>query len=239
MLYGFSTGALAKGDFRSALSMLKHHHLGAIELSALRVHELPALLDTFAGLPLSDYQHVTIHAPSKFEAGAEREVADRLSRIADLVDGFIVHAEAIGDSSVWRSLGAKVFVENADGRKHTGRTVDEFLRVMDQLPDAKVCFDIAHVYQVDPTLLEAHRMIRAVGDRIGQIHLSQLDHACRHEALSRGIVMEFARLAPLLPQIAVILESVVTPDLIARQLDLARACFEESQTAPTYAVASM
>lgn len=239
MLYGFSTGALAKGDFNSALSMLEGYTLPAIELSALRVQELPALLDSFATLPLRGYEHVTIHAPSKFAAEAESAVADQLARVAHLVNGFIVHVEAIVDAAPWRALGAKVFVENADGRKRTGRTTEELLRVLDQLPDAKVCFDIAHVHQVDPTLLEAYRMVHAIGDRIGQIHVSQLDHACHHQALSRGIATEFARLAPLLPHTAVILESVVTPDLIARQLKLARACFEGSQHASTYGLAAV
>ncbi len=226
MIYGFSTGALAKGDFNAALAMLERHRLKAIELSALRVEELPALLGAISTLPLHQHTHVTIHAPSKFPPGSEHVVADQLARVASTVTGFIVHAEAIRDPAPWRALGDKVFVENADGRKHTGRTVEEFRRIMDELPDAKVCLDLAHVHQVDPTLLEAHRMIRAFGDRVAQIHLSQLDHACRHQALSLGFVAELRRLAPMLPSTAVILESMVMPAAIARQVELARACFE-------------
>ena len=37
--YGFSTGALAYGDFERALEMLAGHDVSAIELSALRDHE--------------------------------------------------------------------------------------------------------------------------------------------------------------------------------------------------------
>jgi hypothetical protein len=226
MLYGFSTGALAKGDFTAALSMLAHHKTEAVELSALRVAELGSLLDALPELSLKRYSHVTVHAPSQFAARDEATIAEQLSRVASLVHGFIVHAEAIIDPAPWRALGSKVFVENADGRKRTGRTLEELTRIMDLLPDAKVCLDLAHAHQVDPTLLEAHRLNRAFGDRIGQIHLSQLDHACRHQALSLGIVAELRKLAPRLPQTVVILESPVGASSIGRQLELARACFE-------------
>lgn len=234
MLYGYSTGALAKGDFVAALAMLEPIEIAAIELSALRVTELDALLEALPALPLQRYAHVTVHAPSWFAAEDEGKVADALARVADLVRGFIVHAEAIVDSAPWRALGSKVLVENADGRKRTGRTLEEFSRVMDELPDAKVCLDLAHAHQVDPTLLEAHRLSRAFADRIEQIHLSQLDHACRHQALSLGIVAELRRLAPRLPQTTVILEAPVGPHLIARQLELARACFEGPEARPTH-----
>jgi hypothetical protein len=100
--------------------------------------------------------------------------------------------------------------------------------VVDTLPDARVCFDIAHAHQVDPTLLEARRLIRAFHGRIGQIHLSQLDHACRHQRLTFGIVREFQRLASSLPDTAIILESCVPAADIARQLELARECFRQT-----------
>lgn len=233
-LYGYSTGALAKGDFGAALMMLEPIDIAAIELSALRVTELGALLHALPTLPLQRYAHVTVHAPSRFAAEDEGNVADALARVAGLVHGFIVHAEAIVDPAPWRALGSKVFVENADARKRTGRTLEEFSRVMDRLPDANVCLDLAHAHQVDPTLLEAHRFTRAFADRIKQIHLSQLDHACRHQALSFGIVAELRRLAPRLPQTTVILEAPVAPHLIGRQLELARACFDGPEAMPTY-----
>jgi hypothetical protein len=42
---GFSTGALAKGDFRRGLDLQRRSGISAIELSALRDHELPHLLE--------------------------------------------------------------------------------------------------------------------------------------------------------------------------------------------------
>jgi hypothetical protein len=227
MIYGFSTGALGKGDFKSALAMLEIHAHEAVEISALRLDELPALLKALPTLALSRYSHVTLHAPSRFPSDAEHAIADHLASVADQVTGIVVHAEVIVDPAPWRALGRKVLVENADGRKATGRTLEEFQRVVDTLPDARICFDIAHAHQVDPTLLEARRLIRAFHSRIGQIHLSQLDHACHHQRLSFGIVREFQRLASLLPDTAAILESCVAAADIARQIELAQECFRQ------------
>ena len=41
---GFSTGALARGDFRRALQMLAGKNVSAVELSALRQDELMPLV---------------------------------------------------------------------------------------------------------------------------------------------------------------------------------------------------
>jgi hypothetical protein len=54
---GFSTGALAKGDFRSALEMLAGTETEVLELSALRQDELPRLLASVDGLDLSRFRY--------------------------------------------------------------------------------------------------------------------------------------------------------------------------------------
>ena len=60
---GFSTGALARGDFRSALAMLRPHKIDVVELSALRVSELAPLAQAIPDLDLSEFTFVSIHAP--------------------------------------------------------------------------------------------------------------------------------------------------------------------------------
>src|SRR5689334_4046717 len=50
---GFSTGALAKGDFATGLSVQRDvPRIDAVELSALRDHELPLLVDAIPSLDL-------------------------------------------------------------------------------------------------------------------------------------------------------------------------------------------
>lgn len=57
-LFGFSTGALALGDFKKALKMLEGIDVDAIELSALRVHELPSLLTFAKHADLTRFSHI-------------------------------------------------------------------------------------------------------------------------------------------------------------------------------------
>ncbi len=226
MLYGFSTGALARGDFASALRMLAPYDLKAVEISALRSTELRSVVESLPTLPLRRFEHVTVHAPSKFDASEEEAIASAIAKVLPFVHGVILHAEAFHDPRVWHPFGAKLLVENADIRKRRGRTAAEMETVLDALPDARVCLDLAHAHQVDFSLNETRRMLHAFGDRIGQIHLSQLDHACRHEPLTHGIVDVFHALVPLLPNTAVILETCVAESGIAEQLELARRAMD-------------
>jgi hypothetical protein len=63
-LFGFSTGALALGDFRRALRLLQSVDADAVELSALRETELPDLMQAAGDLDLGQFQYVAVHAPS-------------------------------------------------------------------------------------------------------------------------------------------------------------------------------
>jgi hypothetical protein len=55
---GFSTGALALGDFRRGLTLLAGRGVRAVELSALREAELPGLMAALDELDLRDGCHV-------------------------------------------------------------------------------------------------------------------------------------------------------------------------------------
>ena len=55
---GFSTGALARNDFRRALQMLTGKNVSAVELSALRQDELVPLVEQLDHLDLSPFKYV-------------------------------------------------------------------------------------------------------------------------------------------------------------------------------------
>src|SRR3954451_22620697 len=70
---GFSTGALAKGDFALGLDAQRNvAGIDAVELSALRDHELPTLVDAIGSLDLDDFEYVSFHAPSRLAAMDEK-----------------------------------------------------------------------------------------------------------------------------------------------------------------------
>jgi hypothetical protein len=59
---GFSTGALAKGDFATGLAVQRGvPRIDAVELSALRDHELPLLVDAIPSLDLEGFEYVSFH----------------------------------------------------------------------------------------------------------------------------------------------------------------------------------
>ena len=223
---GFSTGALAKGDFRAALKLLTVCDAGAIELSALREHELPSLMGALAELDLTRYAYVSIHAPSRLNDMPEAKVAEYLKPAVDFGWPVILHPDAIQDHGCWRDFGSLLCIENMDKRKPSGRTVSELEPHFAALPEASLCLDLGHARQVDPTFGVARGIIREFGGRMKQIHLSELDVKSRHQPLSMATVWAVREIAHLIPECPVILESVVPPGGILSEIATARQCFE-------------
>jgi hypothetical protein len=81
---GFSTGALAKGDFAAGLAVQRDvPRIDAVELSALRDHELPLLVDAIPSLDLDGFEYVSFHAPSKLQTLDEHAVFEPLLGLPD------------------------------------------------------------------------------------------------------------------------------------------------------------
>ncbi len=122
---GFQPEPLALSDFRLALEELRGQPVSAVELSALRYPELQPLLDALGTLALAQYTYISIHAPSRFHAGQEAEVIDRLRRSVPRDWPIVLHPDTIHDFSAWRVFGKQLAIENMDRRKPIGRTLEE------------------------------------------------------------------------------------------------------------------
>src|SRR6266496_866713 len=122
---GFSTGALARGNFRRALQMLAGKHTSAIELSALRQDELEPLVEQIARLDLGSFQYVSFHAPSSMAPQFERRALDLLEGVAEMGWPIIVHPDAMYQPEQWGRLGDRLCLENMDKRKPVGQTADD------------------------------------------------------------------------------------------------------------------
>lgn len=228
---GFSTGALAHGDFRAALAMLVGRGTSAVELSALREAELEPLMDAVNDLDLGTFRYVSVHTPSRLDRLSDRDVV-RLLQPA-LAKGWlaVVHPDTIVDFEPWNELGGLACVENMDGRKGIGRTVSELSYVFDRLPDATMCFDIAHARQFDRTMVEAYGILRRFGGRIRQLHVSHVDSECKHHGLNEGALIAFSGVAPLVPRAcAIILEAEVGEAEIEREILQAELVFSGGAT---------
>jgi hypothetical protein len=225
--FGFSTGALALGDFQLALRMLEGVDVDAIELSALRVRELPALIDFARHAELDGFSYVSIHAPTDYDAAQEAGVVEQLVGPAERGWPIVVHPDAMCDRSLWRRLGSRLCIENMDKRKPVGRTAEELARIFDGFPEARMCFDIGHARQVDTSMTEAYRIVRDFSAKIEQIHISVVNTSSKHDLISPSAAQAFRRVASLIPgTIPAILETPVNREQIRAQLHLAAAALD-------------
>src|ERR1700677_1398002 len=126
---GFSTGALALGDFHAALHMLAEKDVSAVELSALRQHELAPLVEQLDRLDLSHFEYVALHAPSSMEPAFEAEALRLLEQVARRGWPIIVHPDAMYVRQEWARLGNGLCIENMDKRKPIGQTANDLAEI--------------------------------------------------------------------------------------------------------------
>jgi hypothetical protein len=225
-IIGFSTGAIAKGDFRRALGVLSDAHVRAIELSALREQELPELARTLAHLDLEGFEYVSVHAPTNFKDLQELEVVQLLQTAASRKLPIVVHPDTIRTFDLWKPFGTLLLIENMDKRKPVGRSNSELRVVFDDLPEAGLCFDVAHARQVDPSMIEAAQILKTFGDRLREVHASGVTTRSTHGLISAAACSAYSGIAHLIPEVVpVILESPVDESMIHDEIKFARDAF--------------
>jgi hypothetical protein len=207
---GFSTGAVARGDYRAALALLRAERVSAVELSALRLCELDSLVEDIRQLDLSSFVFRSFHAPSRFELAEERAVTECLRTVTQSGLPVVVHPDTMYTDELWRAFGSSIFIENMDKRKPVGQTARDLRRLFDRFPEAGLCFDMGHARQVDPTMTEAYRILDQHGHRLRQVHLSEVNTASHHDPISRYAILAFQKVAGLIPpNIPIILETLI------------------------------
>lgn len=221
---GFSTGALALADVRSALEMLARTDLKAVELSALRQNELRPLVESLDTLDLAQFRYISFHAPSAIEAGFEADAVALLREVVRREWPVIVHPDAIHNLERWAEFGPVLLIENMDKRKPIGQRASDLEPFFARLPQARMCFDIGHARQVDPTMSEAAAILEQFGDRIAELHVSEVNSQSKHDPISLASKIAFQEIAHLLPgDVPVILESRVKEDQILSEIKNALA----------------
>jgi len=217
---GFSTGAVAGGDFVSALALLATQPgIDSIELSALRLHEVEPLLQAISKVDLNRYCYVSFHAPSSFSAEEEAPLVAALTQFVPKEWPIVLHPDTIHDASLWLALGNRVAIENMDRRKSSGRTAGELRSVFSLLPDARFCFDVGHARQCDTSMAESYRILEAYGSRLTQLHVSEVNSASQHDPISYATKLGFQSIAHLIPaHVPLIIESRVSESEIPKEI---------------------
>jgi len=217
---GFSTGALALGDFHTALQMLQDKPCDAVELSALRQSELELLIAALDAIDLRQFKAISFHAPSKIEPQFEPRAVELLCRIVKRGWMIVVHPDAITNFELWKPLGHSIALENMDKRKPIGRYVHELESLFSSLPEASFCFDIGHARQIDPSMTEAGSILRAFRDRLRLIHISEVNSQSKHDPLSLAAILSFRKVSHLIPDnVPVIIESRVAENQIEIEVE--------------------
>lgn len=215
---GFSSGAIAYGDFMSALETLRATPFPCIEMSALRVAELPALVEALPALDLSAYSFISFHASSNYAADKEKWISDLLYTAIPKTWPIVIHPDTIHDFGLWTRFGSRLAVENMDRRKPVGRTACELSEVFVHLPEASLCFDVGHARQCDASMTEAFLILSRFAKKLVQVHISEVNSASQHDAISRGAVLAFQQIAGMIPEaVPVIIESRVAGANIAAE----------------------
>jgi hypothetical protein len=227
---GFSTGALAHGDFGRALAMLAGTSASAVELSALRNVEFASVFNHIMTTDLSRFAYVAMHAPT--DAPDEPALLRDLARIAQRGIHIVVHPDVIRNEAQWASLDGWLCIENMDSRKQTGRTVEELRPIFQKLPAARLCFDIGHARQVDPTMTEAWRILRAFGGRLSHLHVSEVDGCGVHHEVSYGAALAFREVADGIgAEIPAIIESPVPASAMEHEMEVASSILDTAARA--------
>lgn len=228
---GFSTGALAKGDFTAGVRLQRDlPRVTAIELSALRERELPILVEGIEELNLASFQYISVHAPSQLAEMDERTVFELLSSLPQSWP-IIVHPEIVQTPSLWTKLGSRLCLENMDNRKSGGRTVAELRQLFALLPEATFCLDVGHAKQIDPTMVTAILMLNHFGDRLRQVHVSDVGPRGEHSSVGILARLAFSRLATHIPaSCPLIIESVIEESQMVQELDAVIEAFDESSS---------
>lgn len=229
---GFSTGALAKSDVRRGVDLqIERPGLNAIELSALRDHELRPLVEALPKLNLERFSFVSVHAPSRLRELREDDVIELLLELPPSWP-IITHSEIVITPARWERFGDRLCLENMDNRKAYGRTATEMRKLFSALPGAMFCLDIGHAHQIDPTMAVAFMMLDEFADRLVELHISEIGSRGEHLPIHGVAAAAFRRIAHRIPpETALIIESVVPPSQIDAELAVVRSLFDERDRA--------
>ncbi len=173
-----------RGDWAQLVSEALEISSFVIELSALSERELPSLIEFLSRETWLPFRYISVHAPSKGMSMPEPELTRLLAELPGWIDAIVVHPDVIEDPQNYALLGRRLVIENMDDRKADGRSATELAPYFEALPQAGLCFDVAHAGSVDETMAKGAEILDAFTGRLRHVHLSSLDADSHHVPLS-------------------------------------------------------
>lgn len=206
---GASTGYMAshRGDWPHLVTEALGISSFAIELSALSERELPNLIEFLSKMTQLPFRYISVHAPSKGMTMHEPELTRVLAELPRWIDAIVVHPDVIEEPGNYAPLGRRLVIENMDDRKGDGRNATELGHYFDALPEAGLCFDVAHAGSIDRTMAVGAEILDTFTNRLRHVHLSSLDANSHHVPLSPSDANRFSSLLDRCRDVPWILEA--------------------------------
>lgn len=198
MRIGFSTGFMYKTInpiSKKALDICRSVSTEAIEINCIGgLSENGEMVTNINSQDLSDFDYVSLHAPSKIRYVDDRSTRRLLAEIKSVcrtmpVDVVVFHPDLVDCWEVFSEFDIPYGFENMDHRKKFGKSVVDLQHVF-SCCDAKFILDLNHCYSIDPTMALAQGFFENFGDRLHEIHLSGFTtyHDLLYETLQDGIM---------------------------------------------------
>jgi hypothetical protein len=86
-----------------------------------------------------------------------------------------------------------------------------------------------HARRVDPTMGQATLILQAFGDRLKQVHMSEVNSRSGHDPMSVTAIIAFRKVAHLIPpETPIILETVIPESMIDAQITVAESALVQA-----------
>lgn len=173
-MIGLSTGSLFTiPDLKKIVNIINDlDNITCLEISSLRENNLDYVLEMIDKLDLCKYKYISFHIPSKLNYITEDELIKKLEYIYLKEWYMILHPDIIIDYNKWTNFRDKLLIENMDSRKRIGSDENSLKQIFTKLPEANLCFDIAHSMDMDPLGFEGEFILSSYVDKLKQIHIS-------------------------------------------------------------------
>lgn len=178
-IIGFNSGVLyhtCHPISKEMLEIIRNTGANAVELG----YSTTDRSNQLKNLEISDFQgfsYVSIHAPSNFNYGKNKETEETLNLIQESHKKFnfsvvVIHPNLVSDWNVFNNYDLPFAIENMDHRKKFGRTVEDIKKVFQNNKHLKFVLDLNHCYSNDKTLKLASDFYEKFQDRLCEIHIS-------------------------------------------------------------------
>jgi hypothetical protein len=210
-IIGFNSGVLHHSITpisKEMLSIIRETGSNAIELGYSKT-DRSNHLKNLKILDFRGFSHISIHAPSNFTYGNNKETIETLDLIQKAHNKFnfscvVLHPDLVSDWRIFKNYNLPFAVENMDYRKKFGKTVEDLEKVF-QNNHYGFVLDLNHAYSNDKTMKLASEFYEKFRDRLCEIHLSGFQKY--HEPLFITKQDEIIRALPK-KEVPIIIESV-------------------------------